>query len=164
MLVGIPGTGKSLIAKAISSELGVPLVRLDFGRVFNSLVGASEQRMRTALKMVENMSPCVLFCVAGHTLVTLADGTTRRIDDLYALVQQGQEFTLQGMDPETGRLTELPLRTIIRTQGKPMVKITSVTGKTIEVTTDHRLLVNREGERVWVPASELSVGDDLVEV
>lgn len=62
VLVGPPGTGKSLIAKAISSELGVPLVRLDFGRVFNSLVGASEQRMRTALKMVETMSPCVLFC------------------------------------------------------------------------------------------------------
>lgn len=62
VLVGPPGTGKSLIAKAISSELGVPLVRLDFGRVFNSLVGASEERMRTALKMVESMSPCVLFC------------------------------------------------------------------------------------------------------
>lgn len=62
VLVGPPGTGKSLIAKAISSELGVPLVRLDFGRVFNSLVGASEQRMRTALKMVESMAPCVLFC------------------------------------------------------------------------------------------------------
>lgn len=58
----VHNTGKSLVAKAISSELGVPLVRLDFGRVFNSLVGASEQRMRTALKMVENMSPCVLFC------------------------------------------------------------------------------------------------------
>lgn len=58
----VHNTGKSLIAKAIASELGVPLVRLDFGRVFNSLVGASEQRMRTALKMVENMSPCVLFC------------------------------------------------------------------------------------------------------
>ena len=62
VLVGPPGTGKSLVAKAVSSELGVPLVRLDFGRVFNSLVGASEQRIRTALKMVENISPCVLFC------------------------------------------------------------------------------------------------------
>jgi len=62
VLVGIPGTGKSLVAKAISSELGVPLVRLDFGRVFNSLVGKSEERMRVALKMVESMAPCVLFC------------------------------------------------------------------------------------------------------
>jgi SpoVK/Ycf46/Vps4 family AAA+-type ATPase len=61
VLVGPPGTGKSLVAKATSSELGVPLVRLDFGRVFNSLVGASEERIRKALRMVESMAPCVLF-------------------------------------------------------------------------------------------------------
>lgn len=62
VLVGPPGTGKSLVAKAVSSELGIPLVRLDFGRVFNSLVGASESRMRQALRQVENMAPVVLFC------------------------------------------------------------------------------------------------------
>lgn len=62
VLVGPPGTGKSLVAKAISSVLGVPLVRLDFGRVFSSFVGSSEQRIRSALHMVESMSPCVLFC------------------------------------------------------------------------------------------------------
>lgn len=62
VLVGPPGTGKSLVAKAIAGELGVPLVRIDFGRVFSSYVGSSEQRMRTALRMVESMSPCVLFC------------------------------------------------------------------------------------------------------
>jgi len=61
VLVGPPGTGKSLVAKAVSSELGVPLVRLDFGRVFNSLVGSSEQRMRQALRQVESMAPVVLF-------------------------------------------------------------------------------------------------------
>lgn len=58
----VHNSGKSLIAKSIASELGVQLVRLDFGRVFNSLVGASEGRMRTALKMVEAMAPIVLFC------------------------------------------------------------------------------------------------------
>lgn len=60
--VGIPGTGKSLAAKSIAREFGVPLVRLDFGRVFNSLVGSSEERMRTALRMVESMAPVVLLC------------------------------------------------------------------------------------------------------
>jgi AAA+ superfamily predicted ATPase len=62
VFVGPPGTGKSLAAKAVSKVLGVPLVRLDFGRVFNSLVGESEARIRHALRMVEDMSPCVLFC------------------------------------------------------------------------------------------------------
>lgn len=61
VLVGPPGTGKSLAGKAIASVLGVPLVRLDFGRVFSSLVGSSEARVRSALKMVESMAPCVLF-------------------------------------------------------------------------------------------------------
>lgn len=62
VLVGPPGTGKSLVAKAIAGELGVPLVRMDFGRVFSSYVGSSEQRIRTALRQVESMAPCVLFC------------------------------------------------------------------------------------------------------
>lgn len=60
-LVGVPGTGKSLVAKAIASVFGIPLVRLDFGRVFSKYVGDSESRVRAALKMVESMSPCVLF-------------------------------------------------------------------------------------------------------
>lgn len=62
VFVGVPGTGKSLAAKAIARELGVPLIRLDFGRVFNSLIGKSEERIRVALRMVESMAPCVLFC------------------------------------------------------------------------------------------------------
>lgn len=61
VLVGVPGSGKSLTAKAIASAFGVPLVRLDFGRVFNSLVGESERRMRKALAMVESMAPVILF-------------------------------------------------------------------------------------------------------
>jgi ATP-dependent 26S proteasome regulatory subunit len=61
VLVGVPGTGKSLAAKAVSSEFGIPLIRLDFSKVFNALVGSSEQRMRTALQMIEAMAPCVCF-------------------------------------------------------------------------------------------------------
>lgn len=61
VFVGVPGTGKSLLAKAVAATLGVPVVRLDFGRVFNALVGSSEERMRKALKLVESMAPCVCF-------------------------------------------------------------------------------------------------------
>lgn len=60
-VVGVPGSGKSLVAKAIAAALGVPLVRLDFGRVFSKFVGDSEGRIRAALAMVEAMAPCVLF-------------------------------------------------------------------------------------------------------
>lgn len=61
VFVGPPGTGKSLTAKAVAGVLGVPLIRLDFGKVFQSLVGSSEERIRTALTQVSYMAPCVLF-------------------------------------------------------------------------------------------------------
>lgn len=61
VLVGIPGVGKSLVARVTASVFGVPLVRLDFGRVFSKYVGDSESRVRAALKMVESMAPVVLF-------------------------------------------------------------------------------------------------------
>ena len=60
-LVGVPGSGKSLVAKACSSVFNVPLIRLDFGRVFSKYIGDSESRVRAALAMVESMAPCVLF-------------------------------------------------------------------------------------------------------
>lgn len=60
-LFGPPGTGKSMCAKAIGHTLGLPVIRFDVSRVFNSLVGSSEERIRSALKLVEAMSPCVAF-------------------------------------------------------------------------------------------------------
>jgi len=61
VLAGVPGTGKSLVAKAAAFELEIPLVRLDFGRVFSKWLGDSESRVRQALKMIEGMAPVVLF-------------------------------------------------------------------------------------------------------
>jgi len=61
VLVGVPGAGKSLASKAVANELGVPLVRMDFSRIFSKYVGDSESRVRSALRMVEGMAPCVLF-------------------------------------------------------------------------------------------------------
>lgn len=59
--IGPPGTGKSICAKAIAGRLKQPLIRFDVGKVFGSLVGQSEERVRAALKQLEAMSPCVAF-------------------------------------------------------------------------------------------------------
>lgn len=60
-LIGPPGTGKSLSAKAIAHELGLPLIKFDVSRVFSSLVGSSEGKVRAALKQIDAMAPCVAF-------------------------------------------------------------------------------------------------------
>jgi hypothetical protein len=61
LLLGIPGTGKSLTAKVVAKKWGVPLLRFDVGKVFGSLVGQSESQMRSALESAEACSPCVLW-------------------------------------------------------------------------------------------------------
>ena len=53
LLVGIPGTGKSLSCKATASILGWPLIKLDIGGLKNSLVGESERRMRQATQIID---------------------------------------------------------------------------------------------------------------
>jgi ATP-dependent 26S proteasome regulatory subunit len=61
LLVGPQGTGKSLTAKAIAHSWAMPLLRLDVGRLFAGLVGASEARTRDMIRRAEAMAPCVLW-------------------------------------------------------------------------------------------------------
>ena len=61
LLVGPQGTGKSLTAKAIARNWSMPLLRLDVGRLFAGLVGASEARTRETIQRAEAMAPCVLW-------------------------------------------------------------------------------------------------------
>jgi AAA+ superfamily predicted ATPase len=60
-LIGIPGTGKSLTAKMIGGLWRLPLLRLDVGTLFGSLVGESEERARRALQVAGMVAPCVLW-------------------------------------------------------------------------------------------------------
>ncbi|HEY9844857.1 MAG TPA: AAA family ATPase [Candidatus Caenarcaniphilales bacterium] len=62
LILGVPGCGKSLIAKTTSRLWGLPLIRLDMGRVYDgSMVGRSEANLRNALKTAESISPAILF-------------------------------------------------------------------------------------------------------
>jgi hypothetical protein len=62
LLLGVQGGGKSLAAKAIAGIWRVPLLRLDFGVLYNKFFGETERNMREALHTAEVMAPCVLWC------------------------------------------------------------------------------------------------------
>jgi len=61
LLLGVQGCGKSLTAKAIASHWALPLLRLDVGRIFSSLIGSSEENLRKAIRVAESVSPAVLW-------------------------------------------------------------------------------------------------------
>jgi len=82
LLVGIPGTGKSLSSKATASILGWPLIRLDIGALKHSLVGESERRMRQATQTIDAFGKAVIWidevekCFAGVKSSGQTDGGT----------------------------------------------------------------------------------------
>ncbi len=61
LIAGMPGCGKSLNAKAAAKLFGIPLLRLDMGRLMGKYVGESEANMRKAIGLAEAISPCVLW-------------------------------------------------------------------------------------------------------
>ncbi|KFN42687.1 AAA family ATPase [Arenimonas metalli] len=61
LLLGVQGCGKSLAAKAVAGGFNVPLVRLDFGTLYNKYHGETEKNLRDALASAEQISPCVLW-------------------------------------------------------------------------------------------------------
>jgi ATP-dependent 26S proteasome regulatory subunit len=61
LLLGVPGTGKSALIKAIAKYWGFPLLKLDIGRLYASLLGSTEANLRYALSIAEAASPCILW-------------------------------------------------------------------------------------------------------
>jgi hypothetical protein len=61
LLLGVQGCGKSLLAKAVAGSFGVPLLRLEFGALYNKYHGETERNLREALASAEQLAPCVLW-------------------------------------------------------------------------------------------------------
>ena len=97
LLTGIPGTGKSMLAKAVAENFKLPLLRLDVGRVMAGIVGASENRMRDAISMAEAIAPTVLWIdeveksISGTSSSGQTDGGTlsRVFGTLLTAMQEG---------------------------------------------------------------------------
>ena len=86
LLIGVPGTGKSLTAKAVGALWGMPLLRLDVGKIFAGLVGSSEENIRVVIKTAEAIAPAILWIdeiekgFSGTGSSNMTDGgTTSRV-------------------------------------------------------------------------------------
>ena len=82
LLVGVQGGGKSLAARAVAGMWQLPLLRLDFGTLYNKFFGETERNLREALQAAEAMAPCVLWIDEIEKAIASGDydsGTSRRI-------------------------------------------------------------------------------------
>jgi SpoVK/Ycf46/Vps4 family AAA+-type ATPase len=61
LLLGVPGAGKSLCAKAVSMEWGLPLLKMDPSNLYNKYIGESERNFKRAMETAEKMAPVILW-------------------------------------------------------------------------------------------------------
>jgi AAA+ superfamily predicted ATPase len=149
--------GKSLICKAISNVWGMPLLRLDFGRLFGSLVGDSEKNVRSAIKIAESVAPCVI----GETFVTV-NGDREKIENVFNTKEKEKENEISvfyddnneenqkivSLSKDTSiksvkneEIVEIKLKAIVRTKKKEkMIVLKTQLGKEIVATKDHLLM------------------------
>jgi len=82
LLLGVQGAGKSLVAKAVAGSWQVPLLRLDFGTLYNKYIGETEKNLRQALADAGRMAPCLLWMdeiEKGLSAGDSDDGVSQRI-------------------------------------------------------------------------------------
>lgn len=76
LITGVPGTGKSMMAKFVAGYFGLSLVRFDFGNLGGMYVGSSEKNMDNALNLIEALSPCVLWVDEMEKAFSEANGNS----------------------------------------------------------------------------------------
>lgn len=181
-IVGVPGAGKSQIAKAIAGAWGVPLIRLDFGSVFSKYIGDSESRMRAALNMVSRMGRLVLFAdeidkglggigsggdsgVSTRVLGTFLTWMQENKSDVFVIMTANR---IEGLPPELFRRGRLDA---VFSVGLPTdderVEVLEVhlrkRGRTLKQFKDAELKVFKEFSQGYLPAEiESAVKDALV--
>ena len=93
LIMGMPGCGKSLIAKAIAHEFGVSLLRLDISKLMGQYVGQSEENLRRALATAEAAHPCVLWIDEIEKAFHGANSTNGGDNDMLVMRMMGYFLT-----------------------------------------------------------------------
>lgn len=83
LVCGPPGVGKTLLAKATSNALNLPLFQLDIGGLFSSLVGASEQNMRSVIRTLDGVGSCILMLDEIEKSLSISATAGRSDGELY---------------------------------------------------------------------------------
>jgi len=170
--------GKSLVCKAISGAWNMPLLRLDFGRLFGSLVGDSEKNAREAIKLAEAVAPCISYDtlidtekkkeVVGELYDTIHNdkiGKIINIDENTEIGYFNSPVEIKSFSEDTNSLVDNKLNAIIKRKvnNKKVYKVTLKNGQSIKVSEDHKFLtVDSEKNKIWKKIKNIREKDTII--
>jgi len=175
LILGIPGGGKSLTAKAIASYYGIPFLKLDFGTLFRSHVGESEEQAREACSLAEELAPCVSYDTKIRTNIAGADyivvgkafdqiNNKFNISDNTSIAILDDSIEIPSFDIEKDEIVNSKLKAIIRRKvnSKKVYKVTLSDGSTIKVSEDHKFLVLNGNKKEWKKMKDIKIKNKII--
>lgn len=166
--------GKSLISKVIANVWNMPLLKLDFGKLFGSLVGDSEKNARTAIRLAEEVAPCVTY----DTIIQLENGqdqigkiydninskNIKEVNEDTFIAVLSEPINIQSFDVKKEKTISSKLRAIIKRNigVKKVYQVTLKSGKIIKVSEDHKFLIYKDGEKIWKKIKEIKEKDLII--
>ena len=153
LLMGAPGTGKTLLARAISGEANVPFFSISGSDFVEMFVGVGASRVRDLFEQGKKNAPCL----TGDAVVTLASGRRVTIQEMFEKAMVGVEVPAMGDDFS---LTRANVLGITRKVSTDVYRVRTMHGEA-RATGNHLFPVLRHGRLVWTRADALTVGDHV---
>ena len=153
LLVGAPGTGKTLMAKAVSGEAGVPFFSISGSEFVEMFVGVGASRVRDLFDQAKRHSPCL----TGDAMIALADGRQLPIQEMYDRRMVGVQVPAMTEDFQIVTATVVG---VTRRRPEDLYRIVTSHSQ-IKATGNHLLPILRDGRMVWVRADEVKVGERI---
>lgn len=157
LLVGPPGSGKTMLARSVAAEAGVPFFYISGSEFMELFVGVGPARVRDAFAIAKRFQPCL----TGDTRITFSDGSEMTLKEIFDKKILGREIL--SLNDESLEIEGAKIIGVIKRPPKTIYELKTTIGE-IKATANHLFPTLKNGKLEWVELKKLKPGDFIASI